>query len=954
MLVSPYKTENPTGASIKAIKERFFEINRQRLIRTQDSLKWKQRNFLDLLPLFFHINHPELPGYVSKETPAGISLYAPNKQSLEAAKKMASNFKLRDQSVPTRDILSIFIMGSAGTVAQSDHSDIDVWLCYRSTLDDAQLAELTIKCEKIEYWAQEIGLEVHIFPMNAEKFCLGETAQLSTESSGTTQHYLLLDEFYRTSILLAGRYPIWWLIPPEQEKNYDVYINQLAYESLVEKDEAINFGGISKAPVEEFFGAGLWHVYKGVDSPYKSVLKIQLMETYASSYPDCELLCQQFKKKVYEGVTDIDELDPYIMLIRRLEDYLAKRDEVKRLELVRRCFYFKVNVPLSSPERNKDDWQSQSLKELTAKWSWDKNTIEELDKRENWKIHRVLQERKILVENLTQSYLFLSDFARNNASLIRISQSDLNILGRKLYASFERKAGKIDLVNRGVSANVEERKLTLQQVFTKNGDESWCLVNDELEFEQGDGSSKIIRRGQSATELLIWCHFNRIINPSTIISLDIKTGILKVEEVKAILKALENHYPDGELPQTKTDDFQKSPRAVGACAFVNVGMEGLKANVRRNTYVFNDTTDVLNYPGFTSHLDISIDLMVVTSWQEILTFRYTGLVGLLECLCQLLAWNQEIIEGNSFNYSAYGFSFAQGEILAERIETLVGDALKTFYKNNKLQHARYIFEMQGQYKLLELMHEKFAVRSADNIDRLLELLSEPQAEIARIVVDKLALKDSVLPAVFKRHRLGSVQVFYEKPRNIATVYILDGKGAMFTQKLPFYEHGTLIGQYAAFFTTILNRQNMLNQDDELTEILQNIEYYYVARTESGVCKFEQQRLTFEDTESAVANHSGFHLQVIGNVVDQKTVFCIYFEDQEFSSQQYGVELFKEVARYVLSRRPSGERYPVYITDLDLSPALLGENTKHQFHIIEFLNFKKRIEEKINYELIHLR
>lgn len=954
MLVSPYKPENPTGASIKAVKARFFEINRQRLIRTQDSLKWKQRNFLDLLPLFFHINHPELPGYVSKETPAGISMYAPQKQSLEAAKKLASNFKFQDKSVPTRDILSLFIMGSAGTVAQSDHSDIDVWLCYRSTLDDTQLAELSIKCEKIEYWAQEIGLEVHIFPMNAEKFCLGETTQLSTESSGTTQHYLLLDEFYRTSILLAGRYPVWWLIPPEQEKNYDVFINQLAYESLIEKDETINFGGISKAPVEEFFGAGLWHVYKGVDSPYKSVLKIQLMETYASSYPECELLCQQFKKKVYEGVTDINELDPYIMLIRRLEDYLAKREEVKRLELVRRCFYFKVNVPLSSPERNRDDWQSQSLKELTAKWGWDKNIIEELDKRENWKIHRVLQERKILVENLTQSYLFLSDFARNNVGLTRISQTDLNILGRKLYASFERKAGKIDLVNRGVSANVEERKLTLQQVFTKSGDESWCLVNDELEAEQGDGGSKIIRRGQSATELLIWCHFNRIINPGTIISLDIKTGILKVEEVKAILDVLDKHFPDGELPQTKTDDFQKSPRAVGACAFINVGMEGLKAHVRRNTFVFDDTTDVLNYPGFTNHLDLTIDLMVVTSWQEILTFHFSGLNRLQECICQLLAWNQEIPEGNSFNFSAYGFSFLQGEELAARIEKLINDALKTFYKNNKLQHARYIMELYGQYKLLEMANGKFAIRSAENIDQLHVLLTEPQAENTRIVVDKFALKDSVLPAIFKRHRVGSVQVFYEIPKRIATVYILDGKGAMFTQRLPFYEHGTLIGQYAAFFSTILNRQNMLNQDDELSEVLQNIEYYYVSRSESGVCKFDQQRLTFEDSETSNMPHSGFHLQVIGNVVDQKTVFYIYCEDQEFSSQQHGVELFKEVARYVLSRRPSGERYPVYITDLDLNPALLGENSKQQFHIIEFLNFKKRIEEKINYELIHLQ
>ena len=77
---------------------------------------------------------------------------------------------------------------------------------------------------------------------------------------------------------------------------------------------------------------------------------------------------------------------------------------------------------------------------------------------------------------------------------------------------------------------------------------------------------------------------------------------------------------------------------------------------------------------------------------------------------------------------------------------------------------------------------------------------------------------------------------------------------------------------------------------------------------------------------------------------------MYTEDREYSSLDHGINLFREVAKYVLSRRPSGERYPIYITDLDLAPALLGERASSQFQVIEYLNFKKRIEEKLNYEL----
>jgi adenylate cyclase class 1 len=64
-------------------------------------------------------------------------------------------------------------------------------------------------------------------------------------------------------------------------------------------------------------------------------------------------------------------------------------------------------------------------------------------------------------------------------------------------------------------------------------------------------------------------------------------------------------------------------------------------------------------------------------------------------------------------------------------------------------------------------------------------------------------------------------------------------------------------------------------------------------------------------------------------------------------------LFREVAKYVYSRRSSAEKYPIYITDLDLAPRLLGERAASKVQIIEYLNYKKRIEEALNKELKNL-
>ena len=79
---------------IRALKRRFQALNRDRLERTRNSLRGKQMGFLDLLPLIFHVNHPLLPGYVSKETPAGISDYSPSARAVKVATKMSKSFSV--------------------------------------------------------------------------------------------------------------------------------------------------------------------------------------------------------------------------------------------------------------------------------------------------------------------------------------------------------------------------------------------------------------------------------------------------------------------------------------------------------------------------------------------------------------------------------------------------------------------------------------------------------------------------------------------------------------------------------------------------------------------------------------------------------------------------------------------------------------------------------------------
>jgi adenylate cyclase class 1 len=162
---------------------------------------------------------------------------------------------------------------------------MDIWLCHQPGLSVEQRDELRQKATAIEHWAATLGLEVHFFLIDSERFKSGQDTPISTESSGTTQHYLLLEEFYRTAVYIAGRTLAWWLVPPQEDRRSGAYIRHLIGHRFIQEQELIDFGDLEAVPPEEFITVTLWHLYKALNSPHKSLLKLLLMECYASEYP---------------------------------------------------------------------------------------------------------------------------------------------------------------------------------------------------------------------------------------------------------------------------------------------------------------------------------------------------------------------------------------------------------------------------------------------------------------------------------------------------------------------------------------------------------------------------------------------------------------------------------------------------------------------------------------------
>ena len=71
------------------VQERFLGLNRERHRRMLAGLTDRQSDVVSLLPLLFHVNHPVLPGYVSREAPSGLSRYEPDPAEIRNAPTLA-------------------------------------------------------------------------------------------------------------------------------------------------------------------------------------------------------------------------------------------------------------------------------------------------------------------------------------------------------------------------------------------------------------------------------------------------------------------------------------------------------------------------------------------------------------------------------------------------------------------------------------------------------------------------------------------------------------------------------------------------------------------------------------------------------------------------------------------------------------------------------------------------
>ena len=926
--------EDISKKDLHAISKRFKNLNQLRQQRVQQFLQPRQQIFLHLLSLLFHQNHPLLPGFISSETPAGIADFKPSHQAIQAARQFSKGFTFKRRALLRYPIQGIFLMGSIGSIAFSKTSDMDIWLCHQSNLLASEIEELKQKATEIEKWAASYNLEVHFFLIDCEQFVKGQNNPISIESSGDTQHYLLLEEFYRTAIFIAGRIPAWWLVPPHQEQNYSNYINHLIENRFISDHEILDFGGLESIPAEEFISATLWNIYKSLTSPYKSLLKLFLMESYASEFPQPEWLCFELKNAIYQGTFDIDQLDPYLLIYSKVENYLQKTESTQRLNLARQCFYLKI---MGSSSKSLDVksrlFREKYMQSIATQWDWPKEQLPSLQKQKNWDIRKATQEHNIVRAELKYCLRMIMGLASDYVDYNYRKNKDLQLISRKLHVFLEKRSEKIEIITTRSTVHAKDNEISIVESNSKNNPSVWTLYSGQFENEKSASKYKI-KQDHSLLGLLGWLVINGLYQKQLRLHFISSSLTISTSELHQILNELFLLLSESLKIESSTLDVYNKPDYLrSTLLFINLGQKLI--NERDDgMMILSERSDPLSYGNKRLCFIQRIDQISVSIWGEVTISQLVDADGFFNCLTHFLNNCKHPVSAQSLKIICFTPTRAKSIVL--RAETVFANLVKMFSNQSETQNNRYFLPAEHSTYVFQRKSEQLYFWPMDSNEQILQELASNQELFSNVYFDSESIKDTLIPFVYKLNQAQVVQVFYFSTNNNIRIFIVDEKGALFTDEHQKSNLKQVLDNYSVFLESILNHSLNLNDLQILFyEITKTSTEAYAAKLTKWVSSPGYSdlsiRITVEDS----------------NLKRPETTYHVYCNDIEFNSITYGDQLFRKISNYIKDFRNSKDDYPVHITDIEVPCSHLGIENNAQKQTNNYLMYKKKIEAKLN-------
>lgn len=787
------------------LRENFAATCSQRTLHINQifrELSVENSQLAHLLPLLINKNINDLPGYVAEFSGGSIADF----KVTESAQKLAKDFFNVDISQSTAQspelYCGLYTIGSLGSLGQSIKSDWDVWLCLCDNISPQTREFIEQKCQLIEAWAKQIGVELHLFLVTENQFEQGIKSGFDKESSGSAQHWLLLDEFYRSAITLAGK-PIRWHLSPQDSSI-----------------SAIDLGQPTSIPAQEYFGAMMWQLYKGIDSPEKSLLKALLLESYFSDFPNTQLLSVEWQQLMLANQFS----DHYLLLLNRITQHLQKLGDESRLKLVRECFYLKCAPALSFIKQGQAlNYQQQQLKTLVTEWQFSTEHIFHLDKQARWSPVDSQQHHQALVSALLESYRLMKELAKSHSVDEAMYPQELTILSRKLYSAYQHSETKINRLAPIRSVKHTNNNFYLRRGIDESGYRVWLLLSQPPVF----GKNYIIHQDTHIIKLLMWAAINQLISPTTQVRLPSDNAKYSYKVNRALTHLAEQFT--GDKLATKNALVQSS-QIEEVSIIINM-LDDATVQFEGQTQMMDWLiSNIFSIGRQKRSLVSSIDLAYRNSWNEHHAMVFNGNTAILELLSHLFT----LIRSNSSTpeISILSVSKRHSILLRDQVSFLLRECFEIQRKSSKEGIQVKSMVVAGKLYGLFFHREKVEYKAISNAVELYKTLS--QTALTQ-VPSKQPTTSKVKRLIYEHASIGYVQFFLEQRKDGIKVYILDEHNHLSSYWQEQQNEMDLLREIYRFYTFTKEQKN---KSQEKLDISFNLPQFNRIKVENSVIIIE--------------------------------------------------------------------------------------------------------------------
>ena len=420
------------------------------MVRMREAIRYLPPEKFELflkIPFLLHINGPGYPGFVSGKAKAhGIFQFEKSGFYSLAIKEQIFPKSIQELvKVEDPCIISLFHIGSLGTFTQSLGSDFDYWVMIdKKRFSNERYSSLKRKLDDIvKYSRERYSQEVTFFIMDHQQVKKNHYGGNDTSEVVTVPQIFLKEEFYRTYLMLAGKVPLWSVMPQGVVNEMEQI--KIATQILSMNDDVIDLGQVQSIWPADILKGLLWHICKSVEDPVKALIKATMVFSYGFGKTEHQtLLCENIKTGYKHAGIDDYAVDPYKAVFDRILAYHETCDP-KGIHLIKNAIFFRLcgypNVKMPKENTPKKFLLTQYIND----WQLKPNQVAKLISYTDWSEAEKLLLDKAIIQRLAQMYNQAVEKSEDISRLFTTpnEQKKWNILSNKTRMRLQNKEAKI-------------------------------------------------------------------------------------------------------------------------------------------------------------------------------------------------------------------------------------------------------------------------------------------------------------------------------------------------------------------------------------------------------------------------------------------------------------------------------------------------------------------------------